>query len=423
MIKPVMSMVAKGLENRPDQQSIAPAALGVLFAILILGLAVLLLSGCNFWTYSPEGQLLRISIPEQEVASFLSRFTTGLSQLRRSLRHAPQLGELLRKVETSFRGLDRAIGLDSPAHPVDLEELHRALAALIRELKAYPPEAGLAPALATARELQRLLDQFALRIQAELELESKTALFPLGPEAPPEGDGEERQPPSISGPALGCSSHRHEAVQRMATLVEEFNAILGELGLVLNAANAHKLVYLLDRVRTSLRKIHHILESGSLPDPSELSSLKERVSLLVRGIEAFPCRGTRSRVSLDRAKELQRLVEALMIELERARARASSESHHDEDEDEGRIEVLRAHIAGGDRVVCLDDPYFSARGSTGRIVRYLWDFGDGHTASGFTVSHEYRRPGDYRVTLTVVDYKGRTAMDSIMVFVRYCIVD
>jgi PKD repeat protein len=59
---------------------------------------------------------------------------------------------------------------------------------------------------------------------------------------------------------------------------------------------------------------------------------------------------------------------------------------------------------------------FDASGSydpDGYIVSYSWDFGDGNTASGVTVSHSYPASGSYTVTLTVTDDDGAT--DSITV--------
>lgn len=48
------------------------------------------------------------------------------------------------------------------------------------------------------------------------------------------------------------------------------------------------------------------------------------------------------------------------------------------------------------------------RGDTA-ITRYTWDFGDGTTASGDSVTHTYTDPGSYVVELTVQDFYGATS--------------
>jgi PKD repeat protein len=52
---------------------------------------------------------------------------------------------------------------------------------------------------------------------------------------------------------------------------------------------------------------------------------------------------------------------------------------------------------------------FSASGSSdpdGRIVSYVWDFGDGTTAEGVKVIHSYKEPNHYKVVLIVTDEGG-----------------
>ena len=44
--------------------------------------------------------------------------------------------------------------------------------------------------------------------------------------------------------------------------------------------------------------------------------------------------------------------------------------------------------------------------TTGTIVQWLWNFGDGSSGSGEIVQHTYRNPGTFPVTLTVIDSIG-----------------
>ena len=51
---------------------------------------------------------------------------------------------------------------------------------------------------------------------------------------------------------------------------------------------------------------------------------------------------------------------------------------------------------------------FDGSGSTGGVTGYAWDFGDGSTGSGATVSHTFGSAGSYQVTLTVTGQGGLT---------------
>lgn len=55
--------------------------------------------------------------------------------------------------------------------------------------------------------------------------------------------------------------------------------------------------------------------------------------------------------------------------------------------------------------------------SQGNIVKYEWDFGDGSTAEGEYVTHTYYS-GNWNITLTVYDKRGRSASETLKIQVR-----
>ena len=82
------------------------------------------------------------------------------------------------------------------------------------------------------------------------------------------------------------------------------------------------------------------------------------------------------------------------------------------------IEVIGPDVdfTASDQTGCapLSTTFASAATSGAGITNWLWDFGDGNTANGATVSHTYGTPGNYDVQLTIVDADG--CVDSLTKF-------
>lgn len=78
--------------------------------------------------------------------------------------------------------------------------------------------------------------------------------------------------------------------------------------------------------------------------------------------------------------------------------------------------------AGPDKTAYVGEAVsFDGSGShdaDGTITDYLWDFGDGESGNGVSVSHIYAAVGTYTVTLTVTDDGGLTGSDQAVVMVQ-----
>lgn len=53
-----------------------------------------------------------------------------------------------------------------------------------------------------------------------------------------------------------------------------------------------------------------------------------------------------------------------------------------------------------------------------RVVKYLWDFGDGETSAESNTTHQYKEPGTYTVKLTVTLEDGNTDTETTTITVK-----
>jgi len=136
-------------------------------------LSILFLTGCTFWVKDPQGRVLQVTRPDQEVITFLNQFDAGVKQLHaifEALNEA-QLKGLLISVNTAFQQLNNCISKNSPAHPANFSDLREKTMMLTQGIeKRLAAERNpyrrsqLERALAEAKELQGLMDTFLFMV-------------------------------------------------------------------------------------------------------------------------------------------------------------------------------------------------------------------------------------------------------------------
>jgi len=72
---------------------------------------------------------------------------------------------------------------------------------------------------------------------------------------------------------------------------------------------------------------------------------------------------------------------------------------------------------GGDAPVTVHFSGGTSSDSDGTIASYVWNFGDGSVADGVVAEHLFSLPGNYNVTLTVIDNSGAASTSAITIAV------
>ncbi len=84
-------------------------------------------------------------------------------------------------------------------------------------------------------------------------------------------------------------------------------------------------------------------------------------------------------------------------------------NHHQLGIDVAKVPPTATFAAKADGTTVSFDATGSTAAGTKRVTSYAWDFGDGSTGTGATVSHTYATDGTYQIKLTVTDSAGYTA--------------
>jgi subtilisin family serine protease len=79
------------------------------------------------------------------------------------------------------------------------------------------------------------------------------------------------------------------------------------------------------------------------------------------------------------------------------------------------VAVANSNIRSGDAPLTVTFDAAASSDTDGTIVSYMWNFGDGHNATGITTAHTYETGGNYQVTLKVTDNDGANHTDTITI--------
>jgi PKD repeat protein len=80
--------------------------------------------------------------------------------------------------------------------------------------------------------------------------------------------------------------------------------------------------------------------------------------------------------------------------------------------------VIEADLTSGLAPLTVTFDAGGSSDSDGYVVEYRWNFGDGGSGTGVTISHNFMTSGTYPVTLTVVDNQGATSQAQLAITVN-----
>lgn len=143
---------------------------------------------------------------------------------------------------------------------------------------------------------------------------------------------------------------------------------------------------------------------GGIPEPIANASLCEGETLMIPGLVTAPSLGT---IAYDSAQQMSLIVGSMSGSYPAYREylhQATGCSYTDT----FTIHILTSPSSDFTDTMIANVMYFQAIDSSAGM-QYLWNFGDGTTATGFAVAHTYPVDGSYQVSLIVSNPAGCTS--------------